>query len=471
MAPPRESSPERHRDARLSRGASLLGGDSAQGASRCATWMAYLIIMLLGFGVLTPWNVLLNVIPFFQDLYPEHATRVAFYVTCAYTYPQVPLLLVMVGWGNRVPLRVRFLSVLALQALALALLPVLAPMGLAAALVLSFLLGVTTAVFQASVYGLASVLPELYSQGVMLGMGLAGVLASLAQIGVQVVFPGDDLATQQAAARWYFSFAAALMVACAVSYVVLERMPFTRYYLARAAGAPGEVDGDGAALVSGAGGGGDAGDEVELSGLLGEVAAKHAGGIEGADGAAASLPELAATAAAPPLTRWQLLRAVWVDSAAVFAVFFLSFVVFPSTAPYKLPYRGGLGLHFFDGHSDRWQLTLLLVFNVFDTLGRFLPGVVPSPLRGRTLLAASLARVALVVLFAGCALGWPGLGDVAALVIMVVFALTNGWLASLAMMQGPQVVREKDREAAGVLLSFWLQAGILVGSTAALAFV
>ena len=430
-----------------------------------------MIVLLQGFGVLAPWNVLLNIIPYFQDLYPPHASRVAFYVTCAYTYPQVPLLLVMVAWGDRVPLRVRFLVVLALQAIALALLPVLAPTGLAAALILSFLLGVTTAVYQASLYGLASVLPEVYSQGVMLGMGLAGVLASLAQIGVQAAFPGDDVDTQKAAARWYFGLAAALMVACAASYIVLERMPFTRYYLARAAGAPNSDFDDGFALARSNGDGGDGSAVEENSVLLRDVSAvKVADDADDAAAAADSRAELSA-AAAPPLTRWKLLRAMWVDSASVFSVFFLSFVVFPSTAPYKVPYRGDLGMPFFAGHSDRWHLALLLTFNIFDTLGRFLPGVAPAPLRGRTLLAASLARIALVVLFVGCAQGWPGLGDVAALVIMIVFALTNGWLASLAMMQGPQVVREKDREAAGVLLSFWLQAGILVGSTAALAFV
>lgn len=377
----------------------------------------------------------------------------------------------MVAWGDRVPLRVRFLVVLALQAIALALLPVLAPTGLAAALILSFLLGVTTAVYQASLYGLASVLPEVYSQGVMLGMGLAGVLASLAQIGVQAAFPGDDVDTQKAAARWYFGLAAALMVACAASYIVLERMPFTRYYLARAAGVPNSDFDDGFALARSNSDGGDGSAVEENSVLLRDVSAvKVADDADDAAAAADSQAELSA-AAAPPLTRWKLLRAMWVDSASVFSVFFLSFVVFPSTAPYKVPYRGDLGMPFFAGHSDRWQLALLLTFNIFDTLGRFLPGVAPAPLRGRTLLAASLARIALVVLFVGCAQGWPGLGDVAALVIMIVFALTNGWLASLAMMQGPQVVREKDREAAGVLLSFWLQAGILVGSTAALAFV
>lgn len=177
----------------------------------------------------------------------------------------------------------------------------------------------------------------------------------------------------------------------------------------------------------------------------------------------------ASAEAAPPLSRLALQRVVGVDSASVFVVFFLTFVVFPSTAPYRLHYKGGLRLALLDGHDDRWQLALLLLFNLGDTVGRFLPGVVRAPLRGTGLLAATLARVALVVLFVGCARDWAGLGDAVALAVMAAFALTNGWLASLAMMQGPQRAREKDREAAGVLLSFWLQLGILLGSQVAFA--
>ena len=511
--------------------------DPLGGGTRVQAWLAYAIIVLQGFGVLCSWNVLINTVAYFkvradtrrhaqtradtrgnggarpasrprraahtvplpypalpfcrclasprraapQALYPDRASQVSFLLTAVYTYPQVPLLLLMVWKGAQLPLRARFLVVLAVQAVALAALPAAAPAGLGWALAIAFGLGCTTAVYQSSLYGLASVLPALFSQGVMFGMGLAGVLASVVQLGVQTAYPSDTLDTQQAAARIYYGFAAAVMVACAASFVALMRMPMTRYYMARAA-----VAGGPAAPVAPAQelDGADAGKQAPGEDEAEEERARLLADGDSADDAAAAATtgkalgaartpavSAAAAAAAPPLSHLALLRAVSLDAASVFSVFFITFVVFPSVAPFNIPYRGQLHIAAFDGHEDRWQLSLLLVFNIFDTIGRFMPGMVPSLLHGRALLTACLARVAFVVLFVGCQHGWPGLGDAAAVAIMAVFALTNGYFASLAMMQGPQGVREKDREAAGVMLAFWLQLGILVGSQVAFALV
>jgi hypothetical protein len=156
-------------------------------------------------------------------------------------------------------------------------------------------------------------------------------------------------------------------------------------------------------------------------------------------------------------------------------VFMLSFLVFPGVAPYGLTFKHTLGGLSFPGatqqdQDDWWATILLLVFNLCDTAGRTLPAFFIA-FKGYGLLAATLARSVFVVLLVGCANSWaPGLNDVAALLIMVFFAVTNGYFASMSMMAGPQAVAPKDRQAGGFLMSLFLQAGILAGSLAAFGF-
>ena len=54
---------------------------------------AYWIMMLLGVGLLLPWNVALNSLDYMGHNY---SFNLSYYVTLAYVYPQLPLLAVMV---------------------------------------------------------------------------------------------------------------------------------------------------------------------------------------------------------------------------------------------------------------------------------------------------------------------------------------------------------------------------------------
>jgi hypothetical protein len=78
-----------------------------------------------------------------------------------------------------------------------------------------------------------SVLPAVYSQGLMSGQGIAGIIATVAEVIVKAAVPSTTPASQQTSALIYFLFSASTLVACIVTYVMLMRMPFTRYHLAR----------------------------------------------------------------------------------------------------------------------------------------------------------------------------------------------------------------------------------------------
>lgn len=53
-----------------------------------------------------------------------------------------------------------------------------------------FVTGLCTAVLQSSLFGLFSMFPPLFSQSLMAGQGVAGVIASFAQIAVKAAFTG-----------------------------------------------------------------------------------------------------------------------------------------------------------------------------------------------------------------------------------------------------------------------------------------
>lgn len=54
--------------------------------------------------------------------------------------------------------------------------------------------------------------------------------------------------------------------------------------------------------------------------------------------------------------------------------------------------------------------------------------------------------------------------DAAPAVIMVFFALSNGYLSTLCMMYGPMNAIKEDEETAGALMPFFLAVGLSAGS-------
>ncbi|RYG56226.1 hypothetical protein EON66_03400 [archaeon] len=93
-------------------------------------------------------------IPYFQDLNPEHKDGIAFFLTAAYVFPQLPMMLGTLRFANRVPLTVRIVSMLAIQAVVMAFMPLIAEANMWFMLSAIFVIGLTTAVLQSAVFGL-----------------------------------------------------------------------------------------------------------------------------------------------------------------------------------------------------------------------------------------------------------------------------------------------------------------------------
>ncbi|OBT93835.1 hypothetical protein VE01_08489 [Pseudogymnoascus verrucosus] len=120
-------------------------------------------------------------------------------------------------------------------------------------------------------------------------------------------------------------------------------------------------------------------------------------------------------------------------------------------------------------HAPIFIPLAFLIWNTGDLLGRLSTLFTSSlPHRPRSLFAVSLARAAFLPLYALSNVSgrgaWVQSDLFYLLIVQLGFGLTNGWLASSAMMGATGAVEEEEREAAGAFMGFNLVAGLTAGS-------
>ncbi|KAK3391941.1 nucleoside transporter-domain-containing protein [Sordaria brevicollis] len=111
-------------------------------------------------------------------------------------------------------------------------------------------------------------------------------------------------------------------------------------------------------------------------------------------------------------------------------------------------------------------------WNLGDLLGRVSPMFLPFSLRDRpaALFAVAVARLVFLPMYLLCNI--RGKGAVVdsdlfyLLVVQLPFGLTNGWLGASSMMAAGEWVEDGEREAAGGFMSMCLVGGLAVGSLA-----
>ncbi|KAJ4402622.1 hypothetical protein N0V85_005276 [Neurospora sp. IMI 360204] len=111
-------------------------------------------------------------------------------------------------------------------------------------------------------------------------------------------------------------------------------------------------------------------------------------------------------------------------------------------------------------------------WNLGDLLGRVSPLFLPFSLRDRpvALFAVAVARLVFLPMYLLCNI--RGRGAVVdsdmfyLLVVQLPFGLTNGWLSTSSMMAANEWVAEGEREAAGGFMSMCMVGGLSVGSLA-----
>ena len=121
-------------------------------------------------------------------------------------------------------------------------------------------------------------------------------------------------------------------------------------------------------------------------------------------------------------------------------------------------------------YNDLFTPFLFLMFNLFDFIGRYTAGTTTLILSPTNVWKASLARIIFFPLFMLCNVDQSQLpiiftNDAFPILIMALFATSNGYISSACMIMGPQLVAPKDSSLAGTMMVFFLTVGLACGGS------
>ena len=432
---------------------------------------AFLIMYLQGIGVLFPWNAFITCTNYYNLRFAGTSVATSYESIFTTSFTLVGLVtIVALQWAQEcVSIRSRVVGGLLTQTLvftvasALAIQPLtLSDTEFEASIAASgertfgvlvgclCVAGMAQAVLTGSLMAYASVFNSpRYFQAISAGMGVAGLTVALANFGTiaseapvpNATLGGGGTAAAAAAsvahdrgvvhgAALYFIFSLVLQVLCLLSFAVLEKLPFTVACKRRLAGSYADsVSGTAPLAMADA-----AGDDPEAP----DTPAERSMGA--------------------------LLRALWPWAASLLLIYAVSIGLFPAYTATIVASEG----------TAEWRrlfgALLFVVFNFGDTVGRNLP----CSLRSRVVvLSLVVARALFGPLFYLCRTSVAAAGggakpevdsDAFPLVVMLIFAVSNGWLTTCAFMHAPSDVAPTERKRAGTLMVMFLNAGLTCGS-------
>ncbi|KAM3623372.1 uncharacterized protein V6R79_010279 [Siganus canaliculatus] len=413
------------------------------------------IIFVLGLGTLLPWNFFMTASQYFNErLAVQNSTNSTSGATPrSYNYDswmalisQLPLLLFtllnsfLYQWvRERVRVAFSLIGILLLFSLTAALVQV--PMEpdtfFSVTMATIWFINMCSAVLQGSLFGMVGLFPPRYSSLFMSGQGLSGMFAALAML-LSILSNGD----KSTAAMGYFITPCVATLGTLLCYLLLPRLDFARYYLNRSQSNHVETSQE---LLS----------STDRKALNDKEKKLEANG-KSIDQEKESEERSSVLA---------VFKKIWLMAACVTCVFAITLSVFPViTVRVRTVYE-----------DEGWKkvftcVCCFIVFNAMDLAGRSAPSLVQWPAKNSILFpAAVLSRVIFIPLFMMCNIPESKFvlfsHDCAFVTIMALFSFSNGYLATLCMAYAPQLVRHKDCERAGMLMTFFLVLGLAVGAS------
>jgi len=313
------------------------------------------------------------------------------------------------------------------------------------------IINIAVAIFQGGLSGLAGKFPPSYMGAVVQGQALGGIFAAGSNVVMLAIGNGAVVA-----AFADFLVAIIFLVTALIAFIVLTRTEFYRYYANESA------------LTQNS-------DQVE-SGKNGENNKEVEQLIDEPTNGSGD-PDLAIVnpgqSSLTKMSTWAIIKRIWIWILAVFVCFFGTLIVFPAIT--VLVKSTGSG----NAWNDTYFIPVgcFLLFNVGDFVGRTLAGVIKinwaTHFGSVCLLGLSLVKLAFVPLFLFCnaapsnrSVTYVAIdSDVAYLIFMIIFSISNGYIGSVVMMFGPKMLQsgEDQGRAASLLVSF-LVTGLAAGA-------
>lgn len=308
------------------------------------------------------------------------------------------------------------------------------------------LMNMASAILSGGLFGLVGQFPAEYITAVVSGQSLGGIFAALTEIIALTLG-----ASPQYSAFIYFIIGTVVMLLSIQSYVVMSRTVFFKHFTRERVEDRRE---DQRRLV-------DEEEEEE------EVDNDEEGQIN-------SQVKRGGRRSEDDFQR--VFNAIWKYGLVEFCVFTVTLSIYPAVT--VLITSTGKG----NGHmwNDVYFVTVVnyLIFNSGDYLGRILAGLISWPKNNpNLLLMMALLRAAWIPLFMVCnaqpreSLPVVINSDAIYITLMVVFAVSNGYLANMGLMSAPAQVRDCERERASSMMAAFLGVGLAFGSALSLILV
>ncbi|OKL59027.1 hypothetical protein UA08_05928 [Talaromyces atroroseus] len=432
------------------------------------SWHDYTVFLLLGVAMLWAWNMFLAAAPYFHRRFQESQWAVEHYESSILSVSTITnllcvLVLAKLQQNASYPLRIAAsLVILTVVFTFLAMSTVLfsaLPVGIHFVFIMTMVLGASfaTGMNQNGVFAFVSGFgrPE-YTQAIMAGQGIAGVLPCIVQIMTNLSVSRKDEGHDDnhhgsgdsdgyyRSALAYFSVAVLITIIALLAFIwLMNRTAGSRWFMR----------------------------EIRVFRRVTSNTAPTAATTTDTD---------SPSVLDKSVGLWKLfLRLKWL-ALAVYTCFAVTMVypVFTSKIT---------SVHYQDSITTATTATTrsrvfepevfiplaFLFWNLGDLVGRLSP-IVPSLARSasypRAIFALSLGRILFIPLYMACNIHGGG-GEPAInsdffylFIIQLGFGLTNGFLGSVCMMGAGQYVTADEREVAGGFMSMMLVAGLATGS-------
>jgi len=289
-------------------------------------------------------------------------------------------------------------------------------------------ININAAIFQGGILGVAGKFPPAYMGAVFSGQAIGGIFAS----GTNVVVLALG-ATPVQSAFFCFILSVVFLLTALIAYGVVTKTEFYQYYLGETTSDTEKKPEDSKLIDNGI-----SGPSVPIKVNPGRVL------LQISPYAAAVLLCFLVTLGCFPAITWQVQSTLPKDSAW--------------SQTFYVP------------------VACFLLFNIGDYLGRFLAGLVQWPKPGKVgsfiTLFLSVARFVFIPLFLFCNIRPDDRNvtfvlfesDVAYIIIMLLFSVSNGYVGSICMICGPQVVRSEEAQTAASLMVALLGLGLGMGA-------
>ncbi|KAM9197333.1 equilibrative nucleoside transporter 3 [Dugong dugon] len=412
----------------------------------------YIIFFSLGIGTLLPWNFFVTAKEYWVFKLRNSSSPATqegavgsdilnyfeSYFAVASTVPSVLCLVVNFMLVNRVPVRVRVLASLVIMLAIFVMMTLLVKVDtsswtcsfFAVSMTCMVILSGVSTIFSSSIYGMTGSFPMRNSQALISGGAMGGTISAVALLA--------DLAASSDvtdSALAFFLTADVFLALCIVLYLLLPRLEYARYYMRPAR--PAHVF---------------SGEEEQPQ-----------------DSPDAS--SLAPGSSNPPLPALgPILKTTAGLGFCIVYIFFISGLVFPAISSNIESLSKGSGSLWTDKFFV--PLTTFLLYNFADLCGRQITAwiQVPGP-KSKLLLGLVLLRTCFIPLFVFCNYQ-PRVhlkmvvftSDIYPVLFTSLLGLSNGYLSTLALIYGPKIVSRELAEATGVVMSFYLCLGLLLGS-------